>query len=455
MERFDVIVIGFGKGSKVLTSALAAQGRRVALVEKSDKMYGGTCPNVGCVPTKFLVNRAEMVRIKGFTSFEEKAAFYGQSIRDKKELRKRILSKLFNIFGGNPNITLYTGTAKFVSPKEIEVSGKDFTAAITADKIIIDTGSAPFVPSIEGLKECRCAYVSEGMLDLERLPKRLVVIGGGNIGLEFSSFYRQFGSEVTVLQDLPAFFPNEDDDVAAVVKETMEAQGIELIAGVNVLSVKDEGEGAAVKYIVGGDEKEVKCDAVLVSTGRVPNTRELNLGAAGVETTSRGTIAVDERMRTTASGIWAIGDVAGSPQFTYISLDDARIVMNDLNGGGRTSAGRNVPYSVFLTPPLSRVGLTEKAALAEGYKIKTAVIPVTGLPRSHVLGKYTGMLKAVVDADSGLILGAALYCEESHEMINIVALAMNAKLPYTVLRDMIITHPVMSEALNDLFAAVK
>lgn len=221
MERFDVIVIGFGKGSKVLTSAMAAQGRRVALVEKSDKMYGGTCPNVGCVPTKFLVNRAEMARIKGFAGFEEKAAFYAQSIRDKKELREKILGKMFNTFGGNPNITLYTGTAKFVSPKEIEVSGKDFTAAITADKIVIDTGSVPFIPPIEELKECRCAYVSEGMLDLERLPKRLVVIGGGNIGLEFASFYRQFGSEVTVLQDLTEFFPNGDADVAAAVNETL------------------------------------------------------------------------------------------------------------------------------------------------------------------------------------------------------------------------------------------
>ena len=277
MERFDVIVIGFGKGSKVLTSALAAQGRRVALVEKSDKMYGGTCPNVGCVPTKFLVNRAEMARIKGFASFEEKAAFYAQSIRDKKELREKILGKMFNTFGGNPNITLYTGTAKFVSPKEIEISGKDFTAAITADKIVIDTGSVPFIPPIEGLKECRCAYVSEGMLDLERLPKRLVVIGGGNIGLEFASFYRQFGSEVTVLQDLPEFFPNEDADVAAAVRETLAGQGIELVAGAKVLSVKNEGEGAVVRYAAGGEEKEAKCDAVLVSTGRVPNTRELNL----------------------------------------------------------------------------------------------------------------------------------------------------------------------------------
>lgn len=455
MEMYDVIVIGFGKGGKVLASTLAAQGQKVALVEKSDKMYGGTCPNVGCVPTKFLVHRAEISQIKGFPEFAQKAAFYRESILDKKELRKKILGKMFNMFDSNPNITLYTGTAKFVSPKEIEIRGKDFTAAATADRIVIDTGSVPFIPPIAGLGECGCAYTSEGMLDLEKLPERLVIIGGGNIGLEFASFYRQFGSEVTVLQDLPDFFPNEDADVAAAVKETMERQGVKFVFGVKVLSVKNDAEGAIVRYSAGGVEREAKGDAVLVSTGRIPNTRELNLAAAGVETTPRGAIAVDGDMRTSVSGIWAIGDVAGSPQFTYISQDDARIVMADFSGGGRTSAGRNVPYNIFLAPPLSRVGLTEKAALAQGYKTKTAVIPVTGLPRSHVLGKYTGLLKAVVDADSGLILGAALYCEESHELINIVTLAMNEKLHYTVLRDMIFTHPVMSEALNDLFGAVK
>ena len=186
MEMYDVIVIGFGKGGKVLASTLAAQGQRVALVEKSDKMYGGTCPNVGCVPTKFLVHRAEISQIKGFPEFAQKAAFYRESILDKKELRKKILGKMFNMFDSNPNITLYTGTAKFVSPKEIEIRGKDFTAAATADRIVIDTGSVPFIPPIAGLGECGCAYTSEGMLDLEKLPERLVIIGGGNIGLAVS-----------------------------------------------------------------------------------------------------------------------------------------------------------------------------------------------------------------------------------------------------------------------------
>ncbi|MDO5115329.1 MAG: FAD-dependent oxidoreductase [Synergistaceae bacterium] len=455
MEKFDAIVIGFGKGGKTLAAALAAQGSKVALVEKSDKMYGGSCPNVGCVPTKFLVNRAELSRIKELPDFERKAAFYAGAVRDKKRLREKILDKMFNIFDSDPQITLYTGTAKFTSPSEIEVTGRDYSASLTAEKIVIDTGALPFIPPIEGLAECPVAYSSEGMLELEKLPRRLVVIGGGNIGLEFASIYRRFGSEVTVLQDLPGLFPNEDEDVAAAVTKTLEEQGINFVFGVKILSVENESGGAVVKYAAGGKEASVKCDALLVSTGRVPNTGELNLQAAGVETTPRGAIVVDERMRTTAPGIWAIGDAAGSPQFTYISQDDARIVLDDFNGGDRKSTGRNIPYSVFLFPPLSRVGLTEKEALAKGYEIKSAVMPVTGLPRSHVLGSYTGMLKAVVDAKTGLILGAALYCEESHEMINIVTLAMNAKLPYSALRDMIFTHPVMSEALNDLFSAVK
>ncbi len=455
MEKFDVIVIGFGKGGKIIAGALAAQGRKVAMVEKSDQMYGGTCPNVGCVPTKYLINRAAVSQIKDFTDFTEKAAFYAESIRDKKELRKKILGKMFKMLDGNPNVTLYTGTASFASPTEIMVDGKDFTAAITAEKIVIDTGSVPFMPPIAGLSDCPRAYTSEGMLDLEKLPERLVIIGGGSIGLEFASLYRHFGSEVTVLQDLPGLFPNEDEEVAAAVRKTLEEQGVKFVCGVRVLSVTNEDGGAVVKYAAGGEELEAKGDALLVSTGRVPNTRELNLAAAGVETTPRGAIVVDGKMCTTAPGIWAIGDAAGSPQFTYISQDDARIVLDDLQGGARTSAERNIPYSVFLFPPLSRVGLTETAARAKGHKVKTGTIPVTGLPRSHVLGKYTGLLKAVVDADSGLILGAALYCEESHEMINIVTLAMNEKLPYTALRDMIFTHPTMSEALNDLFGAVK
>ena len=455
MEKFDVIVIGFGKGGKIIAGTLASQGQKVAMIEKSATMYGGTCPNVGCVPTKFLVNKAEQSKLMGFTSFEQKALFYKEAILAKKELRKKILGKMFNMLDGNPNVTLYTGTAKFISSSVVEVTGRDYKTELTAGKIVIDTGSTPFVPPIPGLKECDCAYLSEAMLDLEKLPEKLVIIGGGNIGMEFASMYSSFGSKVTVLQDLTHFMPNEDEDIAAAVKKSLDEKGITFVFGVKVQSVEKDGAGALINYSADGREHRLEADAILVSTGRVPNTASLDLQAAGIRTTERGAIAVNDRMRTSIPGIWAVGDVAGSPQFTYISQDDARIVLSDFEGGDRSSKNRLVPYSVFLSPALARVGLTEKGALSAGYKIKTATIPVTGIPRSHVLGKYTGLLKAVVDADTGKILGVSLFGEESHELINIVTLAMNAGLPYTALCDMIFTHPVMSEALNDLFAAVK
>lgn len=455
MKKFDAIIIGFGKGGKTLAGALAARGENVALVEKSDKMYGGTCPNVGCVPTKYMVVKSEISEIKGFSSFFEKAKYYTDVMAGKKALRAKILAKMFSMLDGNPHVTLYTAEASFVSPGTLKLTGKGVDETITSERIIIDTGSYPFIPPIDGIADSKNVYTSEGMLDLDTLPRRLVIIGGGNIGMEFASFYRNFGSEVTVLQDLPAFMPNEDDDIAAAVKDSLDAAGIKFEFGVSVTSVKDTEQGTKVFYTVNGEKRETLGNAVLVSTGRRPATASLNLAAAGVELTQRGMIAVDEHMRTSAPGVWAIGDVAGSPQFTYISLDDSRIVLSDMTGGDRTAKGRNVPYSIFVSPPLSRVGLTEKAAKAAGYSVKTVSMPVTGLPRSHVISKYTGLLKAAVDADTGMILGVSLFCEESHEMVNIVKLAMDCKLPYTALRDMIFTHPIMSEALNDLFAAVK
>lgn len=455
MEKFDVIIIGFGKGGKTLATEFAAQGKKVAMVEKSDKMYGGACPNVGCVPTKFLVNKSEIAEIKGFKTFEEKSQFYKDAVQAKKKLREMILGKMFAMLNNNPNATLYNGTAKFISASELEVTGKDFTAQISADKIIIDTGSTPFIPAISGLKESRCIYTSEGMLDLEELPKHLIVIGGGNIGLEFASFYKRFGSEVTVLQDLTEFMPNEDEDVAKCIKDAIDASGVKIEFGVQVDSIMDTDSGTVIRYKTAGEERFVSGDAILISTGRKPATAELNLAAAGIETNSRGGIAVTDTFRTTAAGVWAIGDVVGGAQFTYVSMDDARIVKSDICGGTKSAKDRIIPSSVFISPSFSRVGLTEKAALEKGYKIKKATILPTSIPRCHVLAKYTGMLKAVVDADTDMILGVSLFCEESHEMVNFVKLAMDLKQPYTVLRDHMFTHPIMSEALNDLFTAVK
>lgn len=455
MKKFDAVIIGFGKGGKTLATDLASRGMKVAMIEKSDKMYGGSCPNVGCVPTKFLVNKSEISRIKDFKSFDEKAEFYAAAIAEKKKLREMILGKMFSMLDGNPNVTLYTGVGRFVSASEVEITGKDFKETVSADKIVVDTGSTPFVPPIEGLRESKNVYVSEGMLELEKLPKRLVIIGGGNIGLEFASIYRRFGSNVTVLQDLTEFFPNEDDDVAKCIRETMDAEGVKFEFGVKISSVRDTDGGTVVSYSVDGEERSAAGDAVLVSTGRKPNIELLNLEAAGIRTTPRGAIETTKTLRTSNPRVWAIGDVAGGAQFTYISLDDYRIVLSDMTGGARTNEDRSIPYCVFLSPSLARVGLTEKAARAQGYNIKTASLSPRSVPRCHSTGRYTGILKAVVDADTDMILGASLYCDEAHEMINLVKFAMDCKAPYTALRDHIYTHPVMTEALSDLFMNVK
>lgn len=454
MKDFDLIVIGYGNGGRLLASTFAGEGKRVALIEKSERMYGGTCPNVGCIPTKLLVDRGEKVLIKEFHSFDSKARYYSQIIDEKEKVRGTILGMMKSSAEKNPNITLYTGTGSFISSHEVLIKGKDFTETVSAEKIVIDTGSSPRIPDIDGIRESRYVYTNEEMLECKKLPRKLVVIGGGNIGLEFACAYADFGSEVTVLQDLPALYPDEDPDVVEVIAKAIDKKGVKIEFGTVVKKIRDKYNRTSVFYEKDGVEKKIDCDIILVATGRVPNTGELNLPAAGVETNEKGAVKTDSRLRTSVPGIWAIGDVVGGPHFTYISKDDAKIVLSDIKGGSRTT-DRLVPSSVFLSPSFSRVGLTEKAAVAQGHRVKTALFFPGGISRCHALGHYTGILKAVVDADTDMILGVSLFCDESHEMINIVKLAMDLKQPYTVIRDQIFTHPIMSEALSDLFAKIK
>lgn len=451
MKKFNTIIIGFGNGGRSLAVELSKRGQNVAIIEKSDKMYGGACPNVGCVPSKYLVHKAEVAELMGFVTFEAKADFYAKAIAGKRKMREMILAKLSHISDNNPNLTLITGFASFVSANEVKVDGKDFNGVVESDRIVIDTGAYPFIPPIKGIRESRHVRTSEGMLELDKLPKHLIIIGGGNIGVEFAACYRRFGSQVTVLQDLNEIFPKEDKDISDALMTHLEEAGIKFYTGTKVLSVRDEGEESAVSFEAGGETREISGDSVLVSTGRLPNTQGLNLDAAGIKTTSRGAVVTDEFLRTSNPNVWAIGDVVGGAQFTYVSYEDHKVVLSGMYGGKRTNKGRNLAYSVFLSPALARVGLTERDATKQGYNIKVMSVGVRSLPRSHVLGKYTGLLKAVVDADTKLILGAALFCEESHEMINMVKLAMDYKLPYTALGDFMYTHPVMSEALGMLF----
>lgn len=455
MKKFENIVIGFGKGGKTLAGALAAAGQSVALIEKSPLMYGGTCINVACIPSKALEHSARLSHAQGGT-FAERADRYRTAIGEKRALTAALRQKNLEkeVSAG---VTVMVGSAAFLDSHRIRLDQEDGAAEeLWGERIFINTGARPFLPPIDGLQESRFVYTSETMMELEELPERLVIIGGGYIGLEFASYYRNFGSKVTVLQDGGVFLPREDAEIAGAVLNSLKARGIQVLRSVQVQKISDSEKGAVLTVRTEEGERELSCDAVLVATGRRPNLQGLHPEAAGVVLTERGAVRTDEHLRTSVPHIWAMGDVAGGLQFTYISLDDSRIVKSQLLGdGSRTTENRGaIPYSVFLDPPLSRVGLTEKEAEEKGYTVKIARLSAAAVPKAKVLRQTEGLLKAVVDAETGKLLGAHLFCAESHELINLLKLAVDAGLPYTVLRDAVYTHPTMSEALNDLFAAL-
>ena len=353
---------------------------------------------------------------------------------------------------------IYTGAARFQTDHTVEVQLPDGKISLYGEKIFINTGSEPVIPPITGLQLSRRVYTSTTLMELSTLPQRLVIIGGGYIGLEFAAMYANYGSMVTVLEYGDTFIPREDRDIANVIQTRLEELGVRFIFNAQVDEITDENELTTVSYLERSSGMSVKipADAVLVATGRKASTASLNLEAAGVAVNERGEIIVNELLQTTVPHIWALGDVKGGLQFTYISLDDFRIIKEQLFGqNDRTTANRPpVAYSVFLDPTFARVGLSEEEALLSGHKIKVAKIAEAASPRARLFGSISGYLKAIVDTKNNKILGAAFFCSEASEIINIVQLAMKADLDYTVLRDNIYTHPSMSEFLNDLFSTL-
>lgn len=457
MKKYDAVIIGFGKGGKTLAGFLAGKGQNVALIEKSDKMYGGTCINVGCIPSKKLVNSTKVLKDKGLSSIEDKEKFYAESIENKNTLIGALRGKNYEMLASKENITVYDGTGSFVSKNVVNVENNGENVQIEGEKIFINTGAATIIPNIKGLKESNYVYTSTSIMELKELPKKLTIIGAGYIGLEFASMYSEFGSEVTVIDMGDRLMPREDEEIAERVKAILEAKGIKFLLKSKIEEISDRNDKGYVKISGENGESEVESDAILVAIGRKPNTEGLNLEAAGVKTDERGAVVVDETLKTTADNIWAMGDVKGGLQFTYISLDDFRIIRDNVYGNGnRTINDRNViPYSVFINPPLSRVGMTEKEAVEKGYEVKTGRLEAMAIPKGKIEGVTDGLLKTVVDAKTDKILGCTLLCNTSHEMINVVAAAIKAEQKYTFLKDMIFTHPTMSEALNDLFGSVK
>ncbi|EMM7532399.1 MULTISPECIES: reactive chlorine resistance oxidoreductase RclA [Citrobacter] len=441
MNQYQAIIIGFGKAGKTLAATLAKTGWRVAIIEQSNTMYGGTCINIGCIPTKTLVHDAELQH--DFAAAMQRKASVVSFLRDKN----------FHNLADLENVDVIEGRAEFIDNHTVRVVQPTGAIELSGEKIFINTGAQATMPNVAGLMTTPGVFDSTGLLNLTQRPERLGILGGGYIGVEFASMFANFGSKVTIYEAAPLFLAREDRDIADAIANILRDKGVEIILNARVQAISSHDGAVQVQM----PEGVQTVDALLVASGRKPATENLQLQNAGVDVNERGAIVVNKYLRTSADNIWAMGDVTGGLQFTYISLDDFRIVRDNLLGEGLRNTGdrQNVPYSVFMTPPLSRVGMTEEQARASGAAVQVVTLPVAAIPRARVMNDTRGVLKAVVNRETKQILGVSLLCVDSHEMINIIKTVMDAGLPYTTLRDQIFTHPSMSESLNDLFSLIK
>ncbi|MDU9418727.1 hypothiocyanous acid reductase MerA [Staphylococcus lloydii] len=438
MKKYDLLILGFGKGGKTLAKIASAQRKKVAVVEQSKKMYGGTCINIGCIPSKTLVHEGL-----------ENGSF-DQAFNRKAEVVSALNKKNYHNLADDENITVLDYKAAFKSNTEVDLLDEQGKAVdtLTAEDIVINTGATPVIPDIKGINESKYLYDSTGIMNLSEQPKRLVIVGGGYISLEFASMFANFGTEVTVLEAHDGLMPKEDEEIVSQAVKDLEDKGVKFELGTQTSAFEDKDGHTVVKTNNG----DFEADAVLLAVGRKPNT-DLNLESTDIKLGERGEIKVNNQLETDVNHIYAIGDVKGGMQFTYISLDDFRIVKDKLFGSGdRITENRGtIPYTVFIDPPLSRVGLTAKEAKEQGYEIKEGKLPVNNIPRHKINNDPRGLFKAVIDAKTNKILGATLYGLQSEEIINTVKLAIDQNLDYTVLRDNIYTHPTMVESFNDLF----
>ncbi|MGX2958307.1 FAD-dependent oxidoreductase [Peribacillus sp. JNUCC 23] len=451
MKQYDVAIIGFGKGGKTLASFLGKRGRKIAVVEKSKKMYGGTCINVACIPTKYLIHEAKKLQVHKNQEWDEKAKAYASVMVSKKEFIDKLRLGNYKKVNKSEVAEVIDGFASFVDEHTLSVEQENGMIQIKAETIIINTGATPVLPDIVGIKNNPVVYTSDTLLNEERLPQTLSIIGGGYISLEFASMYADFGSKVRIFDRGDTFLPKEDENVAKAVRETLEKKGIEIY--LQAQSKKVEGDQLVIEFTKENSERIFQSDAILLATGRKPNTDGLQLEKAGVKTGKRKEIVVDNQLRTSTPHIFAIGDVKGGPQFTYVSLDDYRIVADQLTGGKEYNQEKRgyLPYSVFIDPPLSRIGLTEKEATEKNLNFDLFTLAAADIPRAKLIGETEGMLRVIVEKDSDKILGAALFCAESYEIINLIKYNMDTRDTYYTLKNQIYTHPSMTESLNYLF----
>jgi pyruvate/2-oxoglutarate dehydrogenase complex dihydrolipoamide dehydrogenase (E3) component len=455
-DQYGAIIIGSGQSGKPLSIALAKAGWKTALVERA--YIGGTCINYGCTPTKTMFNSARVAYLA------RRAADYGVhhgevtvNMREVRERKQRVVEE-FRESGlkgikKTTNLELITGNAKFIEPQEIEVQLNDgATRTLSAKKIFINTGGRPARPQLEGIDEVP-TLDSTSIMELDELPEHLLVLGGGYIGLEFGQMFRRFGSEVTIVQRASQLLGREDADVADAVLKVMGEDGIKVLLNSEAVRVKKGGTKIELTVRKSEGEQTLRGTDLLVAVGRKPNTEDLNLAAAGIETDRQGNIKVNNKLETNVPGVYALGDVKGGPQFTHISYDDFRVIRaNLLEGGNTTTDGRLVPYTVFIDPQLGRIGISETEA--KGLNFRVARLPMTHVARAIEMSETRGFMKAIVDADTNQILGAAVLGVEGGELMSMFEIAMMGKLPYTVLKDAIFAHPTLAESLNNLFMAM-
>ena len=450
-EKYDLVVVGGGKAGKSLAMLRAKMGDKIFMVER-DKI-GGTCINVACIPTKTLVSSARrLVEVRTAASYGvdlpgadlASARVDLQALRARKESVVGGMVEAHKRMFAAPGLDFVLGTAKFVGPKTVEATLADGSVRVVeGERVLINTGTTPAIPPIEGLGDV-AYWTSEDALRLTEIPDRLVILGGGVIGVEMASMMAAFGANVTLIEGGEHILAREDADVAEEMAANLAAQGVTVRTGERAMRVSSDGEGVVVHTTAG----EVAGTRLLVALGRTPVTKGLGLEAAGVELTERGFVKVDSRLETTAPGVYAAGDVAGTPQFTHASWNDFRVLRDLFAGKEASTEGRLIPWAVFATPELGRVGMSESEARAAGRDIRVAKVAAAAVPRAKTHGHVEGFYKVVVDAETEEILGAAIVAESASEVIAAVQTAMLGGLPWTKLRDAVIAHPTMAEGLN-------
>ena len=456
-ERYDMLVLGSGAGGKILAWQMAKSGHRTAVVER--KLIGGSCPNTNCLPSK---NEIWSAKVADLVHHADRFGMVTGSVATDM---KRVLARKRDMVDGliamhldqykASGAELIMGTGRFIAPKTIEVNLNDGgTRVLTGDRVALNLGTHAAIPDIPGLAAAKPLTNVEA-LELDRLPDHLVVIGGGYVGLELAQAYRRFGSRVSIIETGPQLASREDSDVAAALLGMLRDEGIAVHLEAKVLGVQGRsGQTVSLQLRTPSGDQTIEGSDILVAAGRTPNTAGIGLEVAGVALDPRGYISVSDRLETSAPDVWAIGECAGSPQFTHVSEDDFRIIWDNLAGGDRTTRGRLVPYCMFTDPPLARVGLSEAEARHQGIAVRVAKLPIVTVLRSRTTSETRGFMKALVAANSDRILGFIMFGADAGEVMAVVQTAILAGMPYTGLRDAIIAHPTMAEGLGGLFSNV-